>query len=60
MAIVPDTEKGMERWLELNRTLSTSWPNITRKGEPPADAEDFKDEKDKYEKYFSAKPGTKK
>jgi ferredoxin len=25
-AIVPDTEKGMEQWLELNRTLSTQWP----------------------------------
>jgi ferredoxin len=60
LAIVPDTEKGMERWLELNRTLSTTWPNITRKGEAPADADAFKDEKDKYEKYFSDQPGKKK
>ena len=43
-AIVPDTEKGMEQWLELNRTLSTQWPNITRKGEAPADADQYKDE----------------
>ena len=43
----------MERWLELNRTLSATWPNITRKGEAPADADNFKDEKDKYAKYFS-------
>ena len=55
-AILPDTEKGLEKWLELNRSLSTSWPNITRKGEAPADADNFKDEKDKFEKYFSDKP----
>jgi ferredoxin len=54
-AILPDTEKGLEKWLELNRALR-SWPNITRKGEAPADAEQFKDEKDKFEKYFSDKP----
>ena len=57
-AILPDTEKGLEKWLELNRSLSTSWPNITRKGEAPADADNFKDEKDKFEKYFSDKPAT--
>jgi ferredoxin len=32
-AILPDTEKGLEKWLELNSSLSTQWPNITRKGE---------------------------
>jgi ferredoxin len=26
-------------------------------GTPPADADDFKDEKGKFEKYFSPKPG---
>jgi ferredoxin len=56
-AILPDTEKGLEKWLELNRGLSSAWPNITRKGEAPADADNFKDEKDKFEKYFSDKPG---
>ena len=55
-AILPDTEKGMERWVEINRNLSAAWPNITRKGEQPADADDFKDEKGKYDKYFSDKP----
>jgi len=52
-AIVPDTEKGMEQWLELNRTYSAEWPNITRKGEAPADAEQYKEETGKFEKYFS-------
>src|SRR3979490_2841540 len=56
-AILPDTEKGLEQWLELNRSLSSDWPNITRKGEAPADADNFKDEKDKFKKYFSKEPG---
>jgi len=45
----------MEQWLELNRTYSAS-ANITRKGEARAEAEDFKDEKDKFTKYFSKEP----
>jgi len=56
-AIVPDTDGEAEKWLELNREYSTKWPNITRKGEPPADADTFKDETGKFEKYFNAEPG---
>ncbi len=57
-AILPDTENGLEKWLELNRAYSEEWPNITQKGDVPADADAMKDEKDKFEKYFSATPGT--
>jgi ferredoxin len=56
-AIVPDTDGEAEKWLELNREYSTKWPNITRKGEPPADADAFKDETGKFDKYFSPDPG---
>ena len=56
-AILPDTEKGLEQWLELNRSLSSDWPNITRKKPFPEDADDFKDVTDKYDKYFSPNPG---
>jgi ferredoxin len=38
-AIVPDSDDKGTAWLELNRTYSTQWPNITRKGEAPADAD---------------------
>ena len=38
-AILPDTEGGLEQWLELNTSFSAQWPNITRKGEAPADAD---------------------
>jgi ferredoxin len=57
-AILPDTEDEAEKWLELNREYSTGpWPNITRKGDPPQDADDFKDMAGKFEKYFNADPG---
>jgi ferredoxin len=57
-AIVPDTDPQAETWLELNRDYSDNkWPNITRKGEAPADADAHRDEADKYNKYFSDKPG---
>ena len=31
-AIQPDTEKGLEKWLDLNRTLSVEWPNSCTAG----------------------------
>ncbi len=55
--IVPDTEPDTERWGEMNRQYAETWPNITRKGEPPKDAKDWEDVPDKFEKHFSAKPG---
>ncbi len=56
-AIKPDTEPGLEKWLELNRKLSESWPNITSKKDALPDADAHKDEPDKFAKYFSAEPG---
>ncbi|MCG8503520.1 MAG: ferredoxin family protein [Sphingomonadales bacterium] len=56
-AILPDTEDGLEKWLELNAKYAVEWPNITVKKESPADADDFKDVEGKYDKYFSAEPG---
>ena len=56
-AILPDTESGLEKWLELNSSLSADWPNITRKKESPADADEFKGQEGKYDKYFTPDPG---
>ena len=56
-AILPDTEGDLEKWVTLNTDYAEKWPNITRKGEPPPDADDFKDEPGKFEKYFSDAPG---
>jgi ferredoxin len=56
-AILPDTEDGLEKWLELNTQYSAVWPNITSQKSPPEDADAFKGEKGKFEKYFSEQPG---
>jgi len=57
-AILPDTESDSENWLEMNKEYSEKWPNITVKGEAPADAEDWKDVPDKFAEHFSANPGS--
>ena len=56
-AIIPDTDSAANRWLELNREYSIKWPNITRKGEAPADAEEWRGKDGKFEQHFSPKPG---
>lgn len=56
-AIMPDTEPGLEKWLELNREYAQKWPNITAKKDMPKDARTYWDETGKFDKYFSAKPG---
>ena len=42
-----------EKWLELNSSFSADWPNITRKKDSPADADEHKGEEGKYDKYFT-------
>jgi ferredoxin len=58
-AIIPDTDPGAEKWTEVNRQYAEQWPNITRKKDAPADADEFKGVPDKFEKLFSPKPGEK-
>ncbi len=55
-AIIPDTEGDTESWIDLNRKYSVTWPNITRKKEPPEDAEKWRGVADKL-KFFSTNPG---
>jgi ferredoxin len=56
-AILPDTEDEAEKWLDLNRKFSAIWPNITRKREPPPDADQYKGMPGKFERFFSEAPG---
>ena len=56
-AIKPDTEPGLEAWLELNRKFALSWPNITHKGTPPDDRDEWANVKDKLAEHFSPEPG---
>ena len=55
-AILPDTEPGTEKWLNINREYAPNWPNITKKGIAPLDAEEYKKIPNKFETHFSAKP----
>ncbi|NQU72473.1 MAG: ferredoxin family protein [Rhodospirillales bacterium] len=56
-AIHPDTDDGAEKWVEINAKYAGLWPNITRKTDSPADADEWKDTPDKYPEHFSEKPG---
>ena len=56
-AILPDTEGDLSQWVEHNRIYSEQWPNITRMGTPPADADDWRGVPDKM-KHFSPNPGS--
>ena len=55
-AILPDTEPGLEKWIDINTKYSEVWPNITRKKDamPDADAQNGKSGK---EAELSEKPG---
>lgn len=55
-AILPDTEPNLDKWLELNAKYAAEWPNITRKGDTPADAEDWNGKPGKAE-MLSNNPG---
>ncbi|AKS45146.1 ferredoxin [Octadecabacter temperatus] len=46
-AIKPDTIPNSAFWVELNQKHAESWPNISEKGTPPADADDWANKPDK-------------
>ena len=59
-AIVADldyNESDKEKWLLLNKKYSAIWPNITKKKDPLPEHEEFRDQKNKHDKFFSEKPG---
>jgi ferredoxin len=56
-AIVPDSDEAASDWTALNAEYANKWPNITAKGESPADAEEWKGKADK-KQHFSANPGS--
>src|SRR5258706_6873151 len=56
-AILADSDGKAEKWLKVNAEFAIKWPNITRKGTAPADADEHKGEADKFKTYFTDKPG---
>lgn len=57
-AIVPDSDPRGEKWLEMNRKYSEKWPVLTKKKPALPEAEIRKNENNKFEQYFSEKPGS--
>src|SRR5690606_21112907 len=56
-AIHPESDELL-KWVELAREHASSWPNLTIKKAPPEDADSHKGEDGKFEKYFTANPGS--
>ena len=54
-AILPDSDTNAE-WIEINTKFSNVWPNITVKGAPPADCDDWNGKENKKD-LLSEKPG---
>jgi len=54
-AIKPDTENGIEKWLEINTKYSEIWHNINAKKDTPEDAKKFEKEENKFNKNFKKK-----
>jgi ferredoxin len=56
-AIKPDTEKGLDEWLKLNRDMAQSWPNVMVKRDALPQAKEFDGKPGKFEAFFSPKAG---
>ena len=56
-AIKPDTEAGLEKWVELNAKYAETWPNITHKKDALPEAKEMDGVTGKLEKFFSEAPG---
>jgi len=57
-AILPDTEDGLDKWIELNEKFADVWPNITERKDAMENADAVQSEEGKFEKYFSENPGS--
>lgn len=55
-AIKPDSEPGLESWLDLNARYADRWPNVTQKRDAAMDAAAFDDLAAKLTAYFSSNP----
>jgi ferredoxin len=56
-AIKPDTESGLDKWLEVNAKYASIWPNLTEKRDPLPEAEAMDGVEGKFEQHFSEAPG---
>lgn len=52
-AIGPHTDDASGKWLHINTHFSRIWPNITRKGAVPADADAHAEMTEKFEQFVA-------
>ena len=57
MADTTYKEKDKEKWLGINEKYSKLWPVITKKKDPPKDSDNYRNVKNKFDRFFSEKPG---
>ena len=55
-AIFADSDPKADKWKAVNAKYAKIWPNITQKGDAPADADEWKDKPNKTE-LLSTNPG---
>ena len=58
-AIRPDGDKSQDltRWLKVNDVFSRQWPQVTTARPHADDAKQYDGEPNKFDRYFSVKPG---
>ncbi|PCJ24345.1 MAG: ferredoxin [Rickettsiales bacterium] len=49
---IKEESPDLIKWLEINKELSAKWKNITVQKDPLPDADKYKDETNKFEKYM--------
>ncbi len=52
---IKEESPDLIKWIEINKELSNKWDNITVKKNPLPNADKFKDEKNKFEKYIQGR-----
>lgn len=54
---IEEENETNKQWLSLNRKYSRVWPNVTENRGPLPHADAYKNQPEKFEHYFSKKPG---
>ncbi len=49
---IQNESEELINWIERAKIFSNKWPNITRKKPPLSGADEYKEEKNKFEKYL--------
>ena len=49
---IKEESPDLIKWIEINKELASKWDTITVKKDPLPDADKFKNEKNKFDKYI--------